>query len=373
MADSIESRSLDIPKHLERVSRSFAFCIARLDRPMCERVGLAYLMCRLLDTAEDAEWVPDVSGDVGTHRRRSIDQFVEILFREERDRARAEASAWAQELLSKTRHLPPGEVLLLKEANLIFSEFLRLPTEARDVLRPTIESMARGMREFATSRDQNAGRLTLQTLTEVNRYCFFVAGVVGELLTGLLQLEAKAKGIELRTSLADGFRFGLFLQKVNLLKDRETDLSEGRDLVPEVPGAPANGVFRSAMVDGRRALKYLSSIPLEFKSYRLFCAWSLFLGLASLANIRKGQRLGRIETIALLARIELRIDSNERLARLFLMKEKPMFPEPTKELVKESSEEDESARLEAYRRNYSGRASDEDLLDVATPFSYTSI
>ena len=42
--------------HLDRVSRSFAFCIARLEGEMREWVSLSYLLCRLLDTVEDAPW-----------------------------------------------------------------------------------------------------------------------------------------------------------------------------------------------------------------------------------------------------------------------------------------------------------------------------
>ena len=42
--------------HLNRVSRSFAFCIERLEGDFREWVGLSYLLCRILDTVEDAPW-----------------------------------------------------------------------------------------------------------------------------------------------------------------------------------------------------------------------------------------------------------------------------------------------------------------------------
>src|SRR3989338_5910734 len=42
--------------HLDRVSRSFAFCIARLEGEFRGWVGLSYLLCRILDTVEDAPW-----------------------------------------------------------------------------------------------------------------------------------------------------------------------------------------------------------------------------------------------------------------------------------------------------------------------------
>ena len=46
-------------KHLDRVSRSFAFCIAKLDSPFREWTSLSYLLCRVLDTVEDSSW-PDL-------------------------------------------------------------------------------------------------------------------------------------------------------------------------------------------------------------------------------------------------------------------------------------------------------------------------
>ena len=42
--------------HLNKVSRSFAFCIPRLEGNLREWIGLSYLLCRLLDTVEDALW-----------------------------------------------------------------------------------------------------------------------------------------------------------------------------------------------------------------------------------------------------------------------------------------------------------------------------
>ena len=40
--------------HLDRVSRSFAFCIKKLESPLRQWVSLAYLLCRVLDTVEDS-------------------------------------------------------------------------------------------------------------------------------------------------------------------------------------------------------------------------------------------------------------------------------------------------------------------------------
>ena len=41
---------------LDEVSRSFAFCIRELREPLRSQVALAYLLCRILDTNEDAHF-----------------------------------------------------------------------------------------------------------------------------------------------------------------------------------------------------------------------------------------------------------------------------------------------------------------------------
>src|SRR5471032_2723228 len=55
--------SLHYQNHLDRVSRSFAFCIARLEGDFRGWVGLSYLLCRILDTVEDASWPDSRSRD----------------------------------------------------------------------------------------------------------------------------------------------------------------------------------------------------------------------------------------------------------------------------------------------------------------------
>jgi phytoene/squalene synthetase len=351
--------ALDIKAHLERVSRSFAFCIARLDEPLREQVGLAYLLCRILDTVEDAEWLdPEL-------QMNSFDGFISMLAESRL------AAPWSQSLLSNAQRISENEKMLILETDLVLDRLSLIFEDARRVMIPPVISMAQGMREFAENRSTNHGRLQLQTLREVNHYCFFVAGVVGEILDGLLRVEAQKRGVIVETKLSDGFRFGLFLQKVNLMKDRESDLAEGRDLVP----VPAD-VFRSALEDAKRAFAYIQAIPIEFKNYRLFCSWSLFLGLASLPHIAKKGKIGRIETAGLLAKVEFKIGSRGSLEALFdeylalaNSASSLVGESPPRELSLKLSQEPDSKPVEeiglaSYRTCYVGAARDEDLSDL---------
>jgi phytoene/squalene synthetase len=286
--------------HLDRVSRSFAFCIARLDGALRAHVGLSYLLCRIVDTIEDADWIEFKD------QESAFERFDQFLISSPRP---LDLAIWRG---SFPTGLPEGEVLLLADAARLFSDFHALADEVRIPLSDSIISMSAGMRHFM-ARKSRAGKLVLSSGAEVNRYCFFVAGVVGEMLTRFVAREAGSK-----ICLKDAFRFGLFLQKVNLLKDQRRDEKLGRCLVPS-----RKRVFSSLLLDAEAALRYVTSLPEKEVGFRVFCGWSLFVGLASLPWIQRsysensGLKIPREETLLLLGAIEETIGDNSGLEKLF--------------------------------------------------------
>jgi phytoene/squalene synthetase len=343
---------LNIPGHLERVSRSFAFCIARLEAPLRDQVGLAYLLCRILDTIEDASW------RTAEAQMKAFEAFIEIIRQAQRgdDLVPANCEAFLRRLSDQTSNVNDGEMKLIEDAWLVFERLQRFAPDVRDVIVSPVVSMAQGMRSYIARSQASGGKLVLRDLADVNRYCFFVAGVVGEILNGLLRIAGLNRGLKIHSSLADGFRFGLFLQKVNILKDRVGDLREGRNLVPDVPK-----VFQSALHDATFAFRYVLAIPAEFESYRLFCAWSLFLGLASLPHIRREEKIGRLETVALLAQVELAIRSPSKLTRMFDHKLEPWVKE-FRQGFQAAAKDVAGPDLETYRELYVGHACDNEIL-----------
>lgn len=289
--------------HLDRVSRSFAFCIAALEGDLRVWVSLSYLLCRMLDTVEDAVWASAEAQDTAFD---SFRRFVEAEPNEE------EVRAWAA---SFPENIPGGEKLLVADAYAILREFHSLPAGVKEKIRKPVLNMYRGMRFFLRER-RSAGTLRLRTLQEVNQYCFFVAGLVGELLTDLVG-ERRPGFVGPKTYL-DAHHFGLFLQKINLLKDQSGDEKEGRFLVPS-----RRELLASLSRDAEGAIRYLQSLPLAEKGFRLFCAWSLFLGLASLPWIERSRFLGvfqkipRVFTEQLLRSVSAVIDDNQALLKMF--------------------------------------------------------
>lgn len=285
--------------HLDRVSRSFAFCIRQLPPPLKDWVGLSYLLCRLLDTIEDAAWEDAADQD------RAFKTFDRAL----RDpKVGEELARWSATFPAT---LVEAERLLIDDAAQFFSDLHALPPPVRKILVDVIALMSAGMQHFC--REKGGGAMRLKSLAEVNQYCFFVAGVVGELLAKVLARVEPRFSLSQPTMLR-AYHFGLFLQKVNILKDQRSDESLGRHLVPS-----RETVAASSAENAREALLFLTDIPAEQIEFRRFCAWSLFLGLESLRVFRQSSapKVARPAAENLFREIEERLEDKAKLETLF--------------------------------------------------------
>jgi phytoene/squalene synthetase len=285
--------------HLDRVSRSFAFCIAQLTSPMREWVGLSYLLCRILDTVEDSTWPAQAA------------QFQAFaLF----DQALLDASKIIQleNWASLFPHgLSSGEKMLLEDAAEILEDLHRLPQDVQAKIQSLVRSMSQGMQHFAAQN--KAGTLYLHNLDEVNQYCFFVAGLVGELLCELLAEVEKDFSPD-QTNVTRAHQFGLFLQKVNLLKDQAQDEKSGRNLIPS-----RQIVEQSARENAVKAFEFLLKVPVHQVEFRRFCAWSLFLGLEAVSVARADQvaKIPRVRAEEIVLNVEVSLPDPQKLRSLF--------------------------------------------------------
>lgn len=299
--DRLNQQVLFYQGHLDRVSRSFAFCIARLELSLRQNVGLTYLLCRILDTIEDAPW-QNFSNQLNSFR-----QFEVFISQSDRLNEQ-EVKKWRSVF---PINIVPDEARLLDDSYRLFYDFHQLPSRQRRSVARAVLSMSAGMTHYMGQKARQ-GKLELKNSSDVNRYCFFVAGVVGEMLTQFLTHEVKPSISRLR----DSFRFGLFLQKVNILKDQKGDEAVGRFLVP------SRALVLSGLIkDAEGAFRYLIGLPEKEVGFRLFCAWSLFLGLASLPFIQglhgDTGKIPREDTLNLLCEIELKIQDGNALSQLF--------------------------------------------------------
>lgn len=277
---------------LDAVSRSFALCIPQLEPPFRDHVALAYLLMRVLDTVEDAPFAD---------KRAQADQF-------ERWRGFLRALPAPSEVDTFIAGFPAGlndsERALLGDTYALLEDVHALPAAAATSVLGAVDRMAVGMAAYA----RRAPMLRLVDLEDVTRYCCFVAGLVGEMLTELWALGRA----EPAPSVSLAYHFGVFLQKVNILKDQPEDEAAGRFLVPD-----RRELLASLRSNAQGALAYLQALPRGERGFRIFCAWSLMMGAMTISVLDQPKQSRRADTAALLARTASIAQDNHALGLLF--------------------------------------------------------
>ncbi|UCF39932.1 MAG: phytoene/squalene synthase family protein [Gemmatimonadota bacterium] len=282
---------------LPKVSRTFAICIRLLPSHIEHPVLVAYLLCRIADTIEDTPDIPPPEKD------RLFEHFGRCL----------EAAGPDAELLS-ARFTDPvnDEQLLAREADAVLREFRRLPPPQQDAIRPWVQEMSSGMAEFVRRTEDGTHLASLATVEELDRYCYYVAGTVGHLLTRLFRLHDSSADPERYDRLdALATSFGLGLQLTNIIKDVADDRRRGWSFVPRqlcdaVGIEPEELQDESHRDEGRRvmrlliekakghlddALRYSTTLPRRQYGIRLFCMSSLFFAVRTLHLAERDPRL----------------------------------------------------------------------------------
>mmetsp|Transcript_10817 Transcript_10817/g.15252 ORF Transcript_10817/g.15252 Transcript_10817/m.15252 type:complete len:664 (+) Transcript_10817:523-2514(+) len=193
-----------------KVSRSFAAVIRQLPPTLLVDVMIFYLVLRALDTIED---------DMEAFESNAIKVKHLLNFH----KSALADSTWSMDGVGEG-----DEKLLLQNFPKCYSVFAALKPESQRVIVDITQRMATGMAEFV---DKDLGQGTVDT-KQYNRYCHFVAGLVGEGLSRLFVasgLESSSLGKELHLS----DQMGLFLQKTNIIRDYLEDYVDGRAFWPQ--------------------------------------------------------------------------------------------------------------------------------------------
>jgi farnesyl-diphosphate farnesyltransferase len=289
---------------LRSVSRSF-YLTLRIAPPSTRRtLGLAYLFCRAADTIADTALLPrdERLPQLGRYREQFLQPAIQWdhLF------------ALADRLNSNGGST--GERLLLTRLSDCFHLLLTLPQSEQRLIRSLVSMLTNGMAMDLTAFPGDSAQTAraLPTAKEMDQYCYFVAGCVGEFWTRLhrLHLPAMAAGPE-EEQCRLAVRFGKGLQMTNLLKDLAVDLSHGRCYLPadELAAAGLSPVdlIRQDMLPRLRPLlhrlinltlehldhgwRYIEGLPGRPFRLRLACLWPHLLALKTLRLIATTDQL----------------------------------------------------------------------------------
>lgn len=279
---------------LQKVSRTFALTIPLLPRNLEITVTNAYLLCRIADTIEDD---PGLSFN---EKREFSRLFLGVL------EGRIRPEDFVQKVEPKlSESVTVHEQELIRETAGIVEINQTFPEPERQAILRCVRTMSAGMIDF----QQSASKEGLATMQELDRYCYHVAGVVGEMLTELFCLHSPeiAKNRDELMNLA--VSFGQGLQMTNILKDLWNDYHQDSCWLPrsvfeksgfnllDLPKSPQNENFRSGLnelvgiTNGHlnNAKEYTLLIPKSETGIRKFCFWIILMAVLTLRKIHKNR------------------------------------------------------------------------------------
>jgi farnesyl-diphosphate farnesyltransferase len=281
---------------INRVSRTFAIGISVLPGDLRKAVLTGYLLCRIADTIEDDGACP------AARRQELLGRFVECL----NDPRNADTfAAEAADIQADESYLE-----LMRGTKLVFTLLASLPQEMIAIVTRWTRELTEGMSQFVGRYPEG---IRIQTMDEYRRYCYYVAGTVGHLLTDLWYCSSPSvRKADYERLLVNCEAFGEALQTINILKDIAWDIEhENAAYIPEdllrARGSSHQTILhgdwtvqnREALValvelakeDIRKSLDYFNAIPKPAIRIRLFCLLPILFAVATLREIERSSAM----------------------------------------------------------------------------------
>ncbi len=287
------------------VSRTFALNINILAGKLHKSILLAYLYLRIADTVED----DPVMG--ASEKGRILSLFAGIF--ESAELPEEKIRQFVDALPTSWKNSDDPNMDLCLQASVVVPLLHELPEKYAAPVRNVVVEMCGGMAKFALRQEQalSNGWFTLESVSDLDEYCYYVAGIVGKLLTKLFAADSRLIGAECEKLLAQlDVSFGLALQVTNIVKDCIEDSGRRVCFVPEeicrrhgfehsfdmfAEGADKKScaaalgeLVQKAWKHLDDAIAYTKLIPRVNMRTRLFCLWPLLMAAENLSLIGDG-------------------------------------------------------------------------------------
>jgi len=286
---------------LPKVSRTFALNISVLKGDLHKSILVAYLFCRTIDTVEDACKLEP------SQKIKLLLSFASIL-KDTKNRSVA-LGKWINH--TSVVDGSPADIDLLKNIQRVFNIFESIQKDHKQHIVSSVCTMAQGMAYF--QKKFGLEKITLlEDANELEEYCYFVAGAVGEMLCNLFineipDLSSQNKKVMRENAVS----FGLGLQITNISKDIVVDRERGWSYVPK-SYIETNGLTPDEFHAGKSsihdlkvlksllnktvshlndALDFILAIPRSYARIRLFCIWPLWMAMETVAELHDNHDL----------------------------------------------------------------------------------
>ena len=263
----------DTMRVLKETSRTFYIPITFLEKELKLTVAAAYLAMRAIDEIEDHE---DVANDI---KHDILVKVADLL-----------AAPTFDDVAYKEALAPVAEKM--PEVTTRLADWLAVcPQGAYAIVTAATSEMAQGMAKWAKLNWQ------VHTKEDLDDYTYYVAGLVGVMLSELWEWSA---GTKTDRELAIGYGRGL--QAVNILRNEQEDFDDrGVSFVPD--GWTRAELFAYAEENLAKADLYMKD--LNKRSIKLFCKLPLALAHKTLQAMRDGrEKMSRAEVAATVEEIQ---------------------------------------------------------------------
>jgi farnesyl-diphosphate farnesyltransferase len=253
---------------LGSVSRTFALTIPLLPPSIEKVVGNTYLLCRIVDTIEDA-------ADLSPQSKQALSAlFLDAVLE------KAPVETFVAPCLNALKNYSNQDELdLISHTPTVLRILHTCSIQDQVAVSRCVSIMSEGM-SFFHGRQNQAG---LQDLAEFEQYCYVVAGVVGELLTTIFSNHSQAFKEKMAGHENLAIAFGQALQMTNILKDSPEDKARGVSWKPI--NVSHEALLRLAYEKLQESLHYILLIPKEEPGMRRFCFLAFGLAVMTLSKI----------------------------------------------------------------------------------------
>lgn len=267
---------------LGSVSRTFALTIPLLPPAIEVVVGNTYLLCRIVDTIEDA-----------ANLQPETKQHLSKLFLDAVLEKSSVQSFVGPCLVALQGYGNRDELDLIKNTPIVLRILHTCTPQDQAAVSRCVSIMSEGMSRFHSKQSQ----MGLKDLKEFEEYCYVVAGVVGELLTTIFSNHSVefARNFDKQESLA--IDFGQALQMTNILKDSLEDQARGVSWKPA--GISQLDLLRLAYQKLASSMQYILRIPKKDAGIRRFCFLAFGLAVMTLSKIAQREQFNNKDEVKL--------------------------------------------------------------------------
>src|SRR5690606_4066949 len=192
-----------------------------------------------------------------------------------------------------------AERRLMLEAAEVLRRVAALPAVYRDAALTCARRMIGGVPlMLARSAAREPPYPAVTNATELRTYCYYVAGVVGEMLCTVMAHHLRQPALLRLNALA--VELGIGLQLVNIVKDSMKDSAQGRRYLPTHDGRVDHAeVYRAALAQARdsleRGAQFVLALPAAARELRSFCGLPIAWGALTLNRAETGEGKAKID------------------------------------------------------------------------------